>query len=94
MRRIYFAGLLLCLVGCNGLDRIAGGPQRHGDTYDDSPPPVDVPRPEPWAVLAGYHHEGDVETKIYMIHWKGNALDLKAFLEGDPTLKGIPLYAE
>ena len=57
--------------------------------YDQALPPIRYERPEPYGEYAGHTRNGE---KLYLIHWKGNPLNLTGLPESEIDKKGLPKY--
>lgn len=92
LKRLCLVGIMF-LPGCEALDRLATKQGSRDGAYDNSPAPVNVPRLEPYAVFEGKHYWPDgTSTKLYLIYWKGNALNMVTELEADIDAIHLPKY--
>ncbi len=82
------ASLLILVVGLTGCTNPLMPSKRHNG-YDDSAPPLEYTPTEPYASFSGYSSNG---SKLYLIHWTGNPLNLTGHLESEIDAMNIPKY--
>lgn len=91
--KIYSLLFMICLTGCNALDRLTNQQGSRNSSYDTTPSLPEVIRLEPFAIFAGYHPRGDgTYENLYLIYWKGNVLDNTSHLESEIDLLEIRKY--
>lgn len=84
--------LLLC--SCDRLERVLGHESPPRDVvYGSLPTTPQIEPQEPYATFAGTHGWPDGSySRLFLVHWQGNSLNMVSMLEEDLDVLGIPKF--